>query len=140
MKRLDFIVIPAAAISVMVPNVAISFGVVWLYSTFLDPGRPASYYEAFAIRVAPISSVVAGIPLMFVAGFLIAKGRPNRGGMVVAAGMAVFYIILDSAALLGVGAGPGVWKWAALSHATKLLAALAGARLRMIRSALQVSG
>lgn len=131
MKRRDFIVIPAAAIAVMVLNVAISFGVVWLYSSFLDPGHPASYYEAFAMRAAPISSVIAGVPLMFAAGFLIARGRPGRRGLLAAAALAFVYIVVDTAALLSVEAGRSMWMWAALSHATKLLAALAGAKLGM---------
>jgi len=140
MKRRDFIVIPVVAIAVMVLNVAISFGVVWLYSTCVNPGQPASFYEAFAMRVAPISSVIAGIPLMFVAGFLIAKRRPGRRGLLVAAAAAFLYIIIDTAFLLSADAGQGVWMWAALSHATKLLAALAGAKLGMIRSEREVVG
>ena len=135
MNRRDFIVIPAAAVAVMVLNVAISFGVVWLYSSFLNPGHSAAYYEAYAMRVAPISSVIAGIPLMFAAGFLIARSRPGRRGLLVAAAAAFLYIIVDTAVLLSVDAGQGVWMWAALSHATKLLSALAGARLGMSRSA-----
>ncbi|HLL31747.1 MAG TPA: hypothetical protein VK403_12195 [Allosphingosinicella sp.] len=133
MRGRDFIVIPAAALAVMVLNVAIAFGIVWLYSTFLDPGQPASHYEAFATRAAPVSSVIAGIPLMIAAGFLLAKGRPGRSGLAAAAAAALFYIIVDTAILLSVEAGRDVWMWAALSHATKLLSALAGARLAPIR-------
>lgn len=139
MKQRDFIVIPVAAIAVMVLNVAISFGVVWLYSSFSNPGQPASHYEAFAMRVAPISSVIAGIPLMFVAGFLIAKRRPGRRGVLVAAAAAVLYIIVDTGVLLSANAGKGVWMWAAVSHATKLLSALAGAELGVIRSSREVT-
>lgn len=140
MKRRDFVVIPVAAIAVMVLNVAICFGLVWLYSTFFNPGQPASYYEAFAMRVAPISSVIAGIPLMFATGFLISRTRPGRRGLLVAAAAALFYIILDTGILLSADAGQGVWMWAALSHATKLLCAVAGARLGTSRSARGLTG
>ena len=135
MNLRDFIAMPIAALAVMVLNVAISFAVIWLYSSFLDPGHPASYYEALAMRVAPISSVVAGIPLMFIAGCLIAKSRPGRHGLMVAGGAAVLYIIVDTAVLLSVSAGRSIWMWAALSDATKLFSALAGARLCKVRSA-----
>lgn len=134
MKGRDFIVIPVAAIAVIVLNVAISFAVIWLYSSFFNPGQSASHYEGFAIRVAPISSVIAGIPLMFVAGFLIAKGRPRRRGLLVAAATVLLYVLADIGVLLSADAKGGIWMWAALSHVTKLLSALAGAELGMIRS------
>jgi hypothetical protein len=140
MNRRDIIVIPAAAIAVMALNVAIAFAVVWLYSSFFNPGRPASHYEAFATRAAPISSVVAGIPLMFFAGFVIAGMRHVRRGLLVAASAALLYIFVDTAILVGADAGRGVWSWAALSHATKLASALAGAKFRMIRLVREPSG
>jgi hypothetical protein len=135
MNARDFVVIPAAALAVMVLNVAIAFALVWIYSSVFDPGHPASYYEAFAMRAAPISSVVAGVPLMFAAGLLIARTRPARRGLAVAAAAALLYVIVDTGILLSADAGAGVWAWAALSHATKLLSALAGARLGANRPA-----
>jgi hypothetical protein len=140
MKRSDFIVVPAAAIAVMVLNVAISVAIVWVYSSFVDPGRPAAHYEAFAMRAAPVSSVIAGIPLMLAAGFLIARRRPGRAGLQVAAAAALLYILIDTGILLSVGAGLDVWIWAGLSHSTKLLSALAGAKLGMTRPASAAAG
>lgn len=130
----DVVIIPVAAIAVMALNVAISFGAVWVYS-LVDPGHPAAYYEAFAMRIAPVSSVIAGIPLMLLAGFLIAKGRSARSALIAAGAVALVYIAIDFAILLAAGSGRDVWPWAAASHATKLLSALAGAKLRNGRSA-----
>ena len=135
MRVRDFFLVPAAAIAVMALNVAISFAVVWVYSSFVDPGHEAAYYEAFAMRVAPISSVIAGIPLMFLAGFLLAKRRSRRSALLVAGAAALFYILVDTSILVAAGAGQVVWPWAALSHATKLLSALAGAALGADRPA-----
>jgi hypothetical protein len=129
MKRLDLLRIPAAALAVMIANVAISFGMVWAYSTFISPGQPLSYYQSFAEAAAPIGSVVAGIPLMLLAGFLLARGREKRAALLAAGAAAMLYILLDLAILIGAHASGSVWAWAALSHATKLLAALAGAAL-----------
>ena len=134
MNKRDLLLIPAATLVVMIANVAISFGVVWVYSTFLDPGQPFTRYEAFAATAAPISSVIAGIPLMLVAGYLLAKGRPRRGALLAAGSAALLYILLDLAILLGAQASGSVWGWAALSHATKILSALAGAGLRAVRT------
>lgn len=135
MKTRDLLTIPAAALGVMVLNVAISFGVVWAYSTFLAPGQSLSHYEAFATTAAPVSSVVAGIPLMFFAGHMLAKGRTRRASLLAAAACALVYILLDLAVLIGAHASGSIWGWAALSQGTKLLAALAGALLRARRSA-----
>lgn len=129
MKRRDLLLIPATTLAVMIANVAISFFVVWVYSIF-DPGRPFAHYEAFAATAAPISSVVAGIPLMLLAGFLLARGRRKRGALLAAGAVAMLYILLDLAVLIGAQASGSIWGWAALSHTTKLLAALAGAALR----------
>jgi len=134
MKTRDLLLIPAAALGVMIANVAISFGVVWVYATFFNPGQPFAYYEAFAQTAAPVSSVVAGIPLMLVAGYLLAKGRPRRGALIAAGAAASTYILMDLAIILGAQASGSIWGWAALSHATKFLSALAGAALRAART------
>jgi hypothetical protein len=128
--RRDFLLIPAAAFGVMIANVAISIGVVWVYSTFFNPGQPFSRYEAFAATAAPISSVVAGIPLMLFAGDLLARRRIRRDALFAAGAAACLYGAVDGAILIAAGLGAAAWTWAALSFATKLLAALAGAALR----------
>lgn len=134
MKRRDLLLIPAAALGVMIANVAISFGIVWVYSTFISPGQPLSYYQSFAATAAPIGSVVAGIPLMLLAGYLLARGRQRRAALLAAGAAALLYILLDLAILIGAHADGSVWVWAALSQATKLLAALAGAALTTRRT------
>jgi hypothetical protein len=129
MKKRDFLIIPATALAVMIANVAISFGIVWVYSAFISPGRPLSHYEGFAETAAPIGSVVAGLPLMLLAGYLLAKGRPRRAALLAAGAAALVYIALDLTVLIGAHARGSIWAWAALSQATKLAAALAGAAL-----------
>ena len=129
MTRRDLLLVPAAALGVMIANVAISFGVVWVYSTFITPGEPLSHYQDFAATAAPIGSVVAGIPLMLLAGYLLARGREKRDALLVAGAVALVYIALDLAILVGAQATGSVWVWATLSHVTKLAAALAGAAL-----------
>lgn len=134
MRRRDLLLVPAAALGVMIANVAASFGMVWVYSTFISPGQPLSHYQSFAETAAPISSVVAGIPLMLLAGFLLGRGRQRRAALLAAGAAALLYILLDLAILLGAHASGSVWGWAALSQATKLTAALAGAALAARRT------
>lgn len=129
MKKRDLLLVPGAALGVMIANVAISFGVVWVYSAFVSPGQPLSHYQGFAATAAPIGSVVAGIPLMLLAGYLLASGRQRRPALLAAGAAALVYIVLDVTILVGAHSSGSVWAWAALSHVTKLLAALAGAAL-----------
>lgn len=133
MRTRDVLLIPVAALGVMIVNVAISVGVVWAYSAFVHPGQPFAHYQSFAEASAPISSVVAGIPLMLFAGMMLARGRPRRAAFAAAGAAALLYILLDLAALLGAGAAGAIWFLAALSHTTKLAAALAGAALALRR-------
>jgi hypothetical protein len=130
MRTRDFLVIPAVAIAAMILNVAISFAVVWVYSTFVDPGRPVSDYEAFAMRAAPMSSVIAGIPIMLLAGFVLAGRRSRRAAFQAAGAAVLVYIAIDLTVLAAAKAPSALWAWAALSHSTKLVSALAGAALR----------
>lgn len=130
MRLRDALIIPAFAITVMVLNVAASFVVVWAYATFWEPGHPESFYQAWAMSAAPVSSVVVGAPLMFVAGFLIAGRRQRREALLAGGAVALVYIAIDLAVLLYAKAEGGIWGWAALSFVTKLLAAVAGAAVR----------
>ena len=79
---------------------------------------------------APVSSVVAGVPLMFLAGLFLSRGRTGRGALAAAGAMALLYIVIDAAILLAADAGSSVWAWEVLSYSTKMLSALAGAMLR----------
>jgi len=133
MKRRDLLLVPAAALAVLIANVAISVGMVWVYSTFISPGQPLSYYQSFATAAGPISSVVWGIPLMLIAGYLLGKGQQKRAALRAAGAAALFYIAIDTTFLLAAGADAAAWKWVTLSHVTKFLSALAGAALRPSR-------
>jgi hypothetical protein len=129
LRRSDFLRVPLAAVAVMAANVAVSVAVVWAYSSFVAPGGAPADYAAFAERAAPVSSVVAGVPLMLLAGALLARRRSPRAGLAVAGSAALVYAAIDLAVLVAAGASGGIWLWAAASWLTKLLAALAGARL-----------
>ena len=103
MTRGDLIRAPVAALLVMAANVVVSIAVVWAYSTFVAPGLAVADYEAFAMRAAPVSSVVAGVPLMLLAGFLVARRRPLRSGLPPAAAVALLYIAIDAAIVTAAG-------------------------------------
>src|SRR5262245_60004739 len=56
---------------VMVINVAMSFLYMVVYGHWIDPGHEQAYYEAHIQRAAPYCSIIAGIPLMWVAGWWV---------------------------------------------------------------------
>ena len=56
------------ALGVMVANVAVTILYMVVYSHVIDVGHEKAYYEAHVKVAAPYCSIVAGIPLMFLAG------------------------------------------------------------------------
>ena len=59
------------ALGVMAVNVAISILYMVVYGYVIDPGHDQAYYEAHVKIAAPYSSIVAGIPLMFLVGWWV---------------------------------------------------------------------
>lgn len=117
----------AIAVATMIANVAVSIAWVFVYSELIDPGRSNDFYNAYAQRVVPGSSIIAGIPILFAAGWWIARGRvrPVTTALLVPA----WYGAIDLAILLTVAANLASSGLIAVSFATKLLAAAAGGAL-----------
>jgi hypothetical protein len=114
----------AVAVAAMVLNVAFAFLWVLIYSALIAPGQDEAAYKAYAMRVAPWSSVIAGIPILFAAGWLLA--RWHGGGWQVGICAAVAYVVIDFAILAAaraLGEFPAI---VAFSFATKLAAAALG--------------
>jgi hypothetical protein len=57
------------AVLVMITNVAASVLYMVIYAHLIDPGHEKEYYDAHIQVAAPYCSIVAGIPLMFLAGW-----------------------------------------------------------------------
>ena len=122
----------AVAVLAMVLNVAAAFLWVLIYSMLIAPGQDEAAYQAYAMRAAPWCSVIAGLPILLFAGWLLA--RWHGGGWRTGICAAVAYVVLDTLILLAAGALFANLAIEALSYATKLGAAawggaLAGRRL-----------
>ncbi len=128
MTPLDFVKALGVALALMVLNVATAFGVVWAYSLFIEPGHEEAFYQAAAQQIAPWSSVVAGVALFFAAGWLFAKRKPARNGIVFAATFALIYAAIDVSIILAAGEIATLAPIVAASMVTKLVAAMGGAR------------
>jgi hypothetical protein len=114
------------AIAILILNVLIAILVVLGYSIFIDPGHSHEYYNAAAMRIAPWCSHIFGTALFFAAGFLFARRRPERNGLLFAATFTLLYAVIDSATIGFAGLFSVEF---ALSMLAKLLAGLAGAFL-----------
>jgi len=129
MAALDYIKAFGVAVLLMVLNVAASFGVMALYSSFIAPGHDISFYESAARQIAPWSSVFVGAVLFFAAGWLFARRRPSRKAMHFAMAFSLVYVVLDLAIIVGIDPR-GMMTMAGLivlSMTSKFAAALGGA-------------
>ena len=115
------------ALLVMVVNVVASILYMVVYSYVIDPGHNEQYYQDHIQVAAPYSSIVAGIPLMFLAGWWVSRWWERE--FAIKAGLTVWlaYAIIDTAVLLAAGVTMGVAVLAAISIFTKLAAVYFGA-------------
>ena len=60
------------AMLVLVTNVAASVLYMVIYGHIIDPGHEPKYYQDHIQVAGPYCSIVAGIPIMFLAGWLVA--------------------------------------------------------------------
>ena len=118
-------------VAAMLLNVAVAFLWVWIYSLALAPGHDGGFYQAYAQRVAPVSSILAGVPLLLGAGYLAARGdRPLLASLIPAGA----YILLDFVLMVlgGLSEAPVT---ILISYVTKIAAAALGGLLRQKRRA-----
>ena len=114
------------ALGVMIVNVLISVLYVVVYSYGIDPGHDEAYYQAYAQVAAPYSSIVAGIPLMFLAGRSIGSKFPKGNSVKVALLVWLVYFLLDFAIIVAAGALAQIALLFTISFVTKLVAAYLG--------------
>ncbi len=131
-QKTDILKAIGVALVIMVVDVAISFPVVAVYAYFIEPGHDAAFYESAAQRIAPWSSVVAGVFLFFGALYWLTRRKPERHAvgfaLAVWVAFAAFALAIDLAILAGAGGSlRSIAGIVALSLATKFAAAITGA-------------
>ncbi|MDX6613319.1 MAG: hypothetical protein QOD75_2505 [Blastocatellia bacterium] len=102
-KKNGWLWIIPSAIAVMIINVAIHILYIVAYSYVINPGHDAAFYQAHAQVSAPYSSIVVGIPLMFLACRWI--GRKFAARFVITAALLVWlvYFLIDMTVFLFAG-------------------------------------
>jgi hypothetical protein len=127
LSRLAWLV--GTAILVLVTNVAASFVYMVVYGYAINPGHDDQFYRDHIEVAAPYVSIVAGIPLMFLAGWWVG-GKWERE-FAVKAGVTVWlvYAIIDLGVLVMAGLTPRIAVLFSVSFLTKLAAAYLGAKV-----------
>ncbi len=116
------------AIVYMAINVAVSFLVVAIYSYLIHTGEAAEFYQAFAERSAPYSSIFAGMPLLFLLCWWFTRGYHWAFAIKSTLGIWLIYFLIDLAVLLYVGMTSRIAIFLLISAVTKLIAAWYGAK------------
>lgn len=126
MKKTRWVWIIPSAIAVMIINVAIHVLYMVVYSYFINPGHDAAYYQAHAQVSAPYSSIVVGMPLMFLACRWI--GRKFTSRFVITAALLVWlvYFLIDLTVLIFAGELSRLALLFTISFVTKLAGAYFG--------------
>ncbi len=110
------------ALLVLVANVAVSILYMVVYGHVIDPGHPEQYYHDHIQIAAPYCSIVAGIPLMFLAGRWVGGWWEREFAVKAALVVWLVYALIDITALLFAGVTPRIAVLFAVSFLTKLAA------------------
>ncbi|CEF48416.1 unnamed protein product [uncultured bacterium] len=119
------------AVLVLVANIASSILYMVVYGHIIDPGHDPKYYDDHIQVAAPYCSIVAGIPLMFLAGWWVAGWWQRTPGVKAAVFVWLAYAVIDLTILLAVGITWQVGVLFLISFATKLAAAYCGGWFRV---------
>lgn len=115
------------ALLVMVANVASSVLYMMVYSYLINPGHDEQYYREHVKAAAPYCSIVAGIPLMFLAGLWVGSWSGGALGAKAALTVWLAYVVIDFSVLLATGLTVRIAALFVVSMLTKLGAAWLGA-------------
>ncbi len=124
-----FLALPVAIV-VGILNVFLFFLFMVLYGHVINPGHEDSFYQEAANRFGPISSIICGIPLMYLAGRWIGKRVGPQLAIKAALLVWLIYFIVDVAIVAAAGFLIGLYPVAvvAISFTTKLIAVYLGGR------------
>ncbi len=118
-------IIPAA-IAVLIINVAIHILYMVAYSYLINPGQDTTHYQAHAKLSAPYSSIVVGMPLMFLMCRWIGMKFAAQSSVTVALLIWLVYFLIDITVLMFAGELGRLALLFVISFATKFVAAYLG--------------
>jgi hypothetical protein len=124
MRLIDLARAAGLAALVLLLDILIAIGVVWLWSALVEPGHPSSYYATAGVPIARWSTRIVGTSLVFATVWWFSRRRPDRNAYLFAVTLVVCYAFLDGASVAFDGFfSAGI----ALTMLLKLLGGLRGA-------------
>lgn len=134
-KRRRWPWIVGGALIVMVANVAVHILYMVVYSYLINPGHDMAFYNEHAQKTAPYSSIIAGIPLMFIICRWICRKFDASSSVSTAVLIWLVYFLIDLAIVAAAGQLFRIAIIFITSFATKFAAAyLAGVLVRKEKS------
>lgn len=124
-KNRWWLIVPTALV-VLVVNVIVHIVYMVVYGYVIDPGHDQAYYQAYAELSAPYSSIIAGMPLMFLAGRWIGGKFPKEHSVKAAVFVWFVYFLIDITVIILAGALAAIALLFAISFATKFVGAYLG--------------
>lgn len=118
-------IVPAALI-VLISNVGIHVLYMVVYSYLINPGQDMAHYHAHAQFSAPYSSIVMGIPLMFLVCRWIGRKFAAESSVTAALLIWLVYFLIDITVVVFAGALGEMALLVSVSLATKFAAAYFG--------------
>ena len=97
MKPLDFAKAFGLAAAVLILDLLLAIGLVYLWFRFMVPGHSHAYYQKESVRLALLSTRVVGTALMFCACWWSAQRNPRRNAVAFAVTLAICYALIDGA-------------------------------------------
>lgn len=117
------------AVLFLVINVAISYLMVAVYSHLINPGQTQAFYESFAQKYAPYSSIIAGMPVLFFMVWRFCRRYNLQLARHSALGIWGIYSLIDLTIVFAAGVAGKLAVLVAISTITKLAAAWLGASM-----------
>ena len=127
-----------SALLLLITNVVFSVLYMVIYGHIIDPGHEPKYYQDHIQVAGPYCSIVAGIPIMFLASWWVAGWWRRTLGIRGAICVWLAYMVIDLSILLIAGLSLGVGALFIVSFATKLAAVYWGASTRLNKRAEQL--
>ena len=118
------------ALLVMAANILCTVLYMVIYGHLINPGHPDQFYQDHVKIAAPWCSIVAGMPLMFLAGWWVAGWQQSRPVVRTALVLWAGYAVIDFSILAAAGMTATIAGFFLASFLTKLGAACLGATWR----------
>ena len=131
MKPVQIISLIGVSLLALVSNVIASVLYMVIYGYVIDPGHDPKYYQDHIQVAGPYCSIIAGIPIMFFAGWWVAGWWRRSLGVRGALTVWFVYGVIDLSLLLIAGLSMNVAILFVVSFATKLAAVYWGATTRL---------